>query len=353
MLLAKGRIVALVLVAAMLMSITGAVSAQTGGYVKTFDLPTKPTTDGAYAGVDPSGATVTWWHPHQGARLTAVTAAADAFNKGNPWKITIKPVFKGDYPVVFQAMLGALQTKDLPNMTVAYQNEAGQYENVNALVDLNDFFNDKVYGLGSDATSDFFQGYLNQDVNPQFGNKRLGFALYRSMESLYYNRDALKALGYTAAPKNWDEFKAMACKYKNSGPGKIGYEVRTDASFVAAAAFAQGGDIYDYKNNKFIYDSPEAQVAPQVMQDLLSQGCASLIAGNFTDQTDFETQKSLFYIGSSSGLSFIKGDLVKSGKNFDWDIAAIPYKDHPIQNIYGASVSIPKTTKPQELAAWL
>ena len=82
MLLAKGRIVALVLVAAMLMSITGAVSAQTGGYVKTFDLPTKPTTDGAYAGVDPSGATVVFWHPHpQGPRLTAVTAAADAFRR--------------------------------------------------------------------------------------------------------------------------------------------------------------------------------------------------------------------------------------------------------------------------------
>src|SRR5579859_3775706 len=215
MLLAKGRLVALVLVAALLLSITGTISAQsTGAYVKTFDLPTKPTTDGAYAGVDPTGATVVFWHPHQGARLTAVTAAADAFNKGNPWKITIQPVYKGDYPVVFQAMLAALQTKDLPNLTVAYQNEAGQYENVNALVDINDFFNDKTYGLGDDATKDFFQGFLNSDVNSQFGGKRLGFALYRSEEVMYYNRDALKAMGYSAAPKNWDEFKDMACKYK-------------------------------------------------------------------------------------------------------------------------------------------
>src|SRR5579871_3533741 len=116
MLFAKGRIVALVLVAAMLLSIGGTVSAQTGGYVKTFALPTKPTTDGAYAGVDPTGATITWWHPHQGARLKAVTDAVTAFNNGNPWKIKVNPVYKGDYPVVFQAMLAALQTKDLPNL---------------------------------------------------------------------------------------------------------------------------------------------------------------------------------------------------------------------------------------------
>jgi multiple sugar transport system substrate-binding protein len=296
---------------------------------------------------------VIWWHPHQRARGDAVKAAVAKFNQDNPWKIQVQEVFKGDYPVIFQAMLAALQTKEVPNLTVAYQNEAGTYQNADALVDLNDFFNDKVYGLGSDATNDFFQGYLAQDVNPQFGNKRLGFALYRSAEVLYFNRDALKTMGYDGPPKSWDEFKEMSCKYKESGADRIGYEVRTDASFVAAATFGQGGDIYDYKNNKFMYDSAEAQVAPQVMQDMLNQGCASLIAAAFADQTDFETQKSLFYVGSSSGISFIKADLEKSGKKFDWDIAALPYKDQPVINVYGASVSVPKSTKAQELAAWL
>src|SRR5258708_10772359 len=98
------------------------------------------------------------------------------------------------------------------------------------------------------------------------------------MEVMFYNKDALKSLGYDAQSKNWDEFKDMACKYKASGADRTGFEVRTDASFVAAAAFAQGGDIYDYKNNKFIYDAPETQVMPQVMQDLMQQGCASLVA---------------------------------------------------------------------------
>src|SRR5690349_15149701 len=65
----------------------------------------------------------------------------------------------------------------------------------------------------------------------------------------------------------------------------------------------------------------------------------------------------LFYIGTSSGLTFVNSaiqDSVKAGgKQFTFDIAPIPYKDKPVQNVYGASVSIPKTTKEQELAAWL
>ncbi len=352
-----GRLVVLLVVAATLLSISGPAQAQQTDYVKTFDLPAKPTTQGAYAGVDPTGAHVVYWHPHTKAREDATKAAADKFNKGNPWHITVEPIYKGDYPVIYQAMLAGLQTKELPNLTVAYQNQAAQYQNVNGLVDLNPLVNDPVYGLGKSVTDDFFQGFLQSDVNPQFGNQRLGMALYRSMETLYYNADALKALGYDAPPKTWDQFKEMACKYKNSASGRIGYEVRTDASFIAAAAFAQGGDIYDYKTNQFMYDSPEPQVAPQVMQDLYQQGCASLIAEAFSDQADFAKQKVLFYIGSSSGLTFVRSaitDAVKAGgQNFTFDVAPIPYKDKPIQNVYGASVSIPKTTKERELAAWL
>ncbi len=355
---AKLRFVIPLLIAALLLSTVGTltVTAQGGDYVKTFDLKL-PIKDGDYAGVDPSGAKIVYWHPHTGDRDKAIKAAADKFNKENPWKISVEPIYKGNYPDVYNSMLAALQTKQLPALTVAYQNQAAQYQNVNSLVDLNVFFNDKTLGFSKSALEDFYQGYLDSDVNPQFNNQRLGMALYRSMESLYYNVDALKALGYSAPPKNWDQFKEMACKYAKSGSGKTGYEVRDDASFIAAAAFAQGGDIYDYKTNKFIYDSPEAQVAPQVMQDLIQQGCARLKGEGFADQNDFVAQKSLFYAGTSSGLTFVRAGIdaaVKAGgKTFVFDIAPIPYKDKPIQNVYGASTSIPKTTKQQELAAWL
>ena len=329
------------------------MAAASGDYVLTFDLPTTPTTAGAYAGIDPSKANVVFWHQQTKTREQAIKDAVAKFNQSNPWHITVTPIYKGAYADIFQAMLAAIQTKDLPQLTVAYQNEAAEYQNAKALVDYNDFVNDPVYGLGKSLTNDFYSGFLSADVNPQFNNQRLGYAIHRSMESLFYNVDALKALGYDAPPTSWDQFKEMACKYVKAGSGNIGYEVRTDASAVAAAAFAQNGNVYDYAQNKFILDSPEVQVFPQTMKDMLSQGCAILPKAVSADEADFAAGKSLFYSASSSDIITIQADQKKDKTTFNFDIAPVPYKDHPVQNVYGASISMPKTTKQQELAAWL
>lgn len=351
----KSRIVTFILAGAILLSLlsgAGKTAAQ-DAYVKTFDLPTKPSADGAYAGVDPSNQTIIYWHQQTGNNGKALEKLVDTFNKSNPWKIKVQPILKGNTGVIFQAMLAALQTKDLPNLLAAYQNEAATYQNVNALVDLNDFVNDKTYGFGKAGMDDFFSAYLAQDVNPQYNNQRLGIAVFRSLEVMYYNKDALKALGYDAPPKSWQEFEEIGCKYKDSGAGRLGYEVRTDASGVAAAAFAQGGDVYDPKTNKFTLDTAEVQVYPQVMQDMMQKGCAGLPAAAFADQNDFAAQKVLFYTGTSAGFTFVRDAINKTGKPFDWEIAAIPYKDKPVGNVYGASVSVVNTAKEKNLAAWL
>ncbi|MBX3063724.1 MAG: extracellular solute-binding protein [Anaerolineae bacterium] len=347
------KVVVVLMVVALLLGVANTrTTAQDGAYVKTFDLKL-PVADGAYAGIDPSGATVVWWHNHTGTRNDAVQAAVEEFNSGNPWGIKVEAISKSDYVTIYQAMLAAIQTGDVPELTVAYQNEAATYQNAKALVDLNVFTNDPVLGFGKDFTDDFFQGFLASDLNPQFEGARLGLAVYRSMEVLYYNVDALTKMGYSAPPKNWDEFKEMSCKFVNDGLGTDGYQVRTDASFVAAAAFAQGSDIYDAAANKFTYDTPEAKVMPQVMQDMVAEGCAKVITESRGDQNSFVAGQSLFYTGSSSGLPFVASGIAGAPTQFTFDIAPIPYKDQPVQNVYGASNSIPVTTREQELAAWL
>jgi multiple sugar transport system substrate-binding protein len=347
------KLVVLLVAAALMLGFANTrTTAQDGAYVKTFDL-TLPAADGVYKGIDPKGAKVVWWHNHTGTRDEAVLAAVDQFNKGNPWGIAVEAVSKGDYPDIYQAMLAGLQTGEVPELVVAYQNQAATYQNAKALVDLDAFTNDSVLGFGKDFTEDFFQGFLASDVNPQFGNQRLGMTVYRSMEVLYYNADALAKLGYSAPPKSWAEFKDMSCKFVKDGLGTDGYQVRTDASFVAAAAFAQGSDIYDAAGDKFVYDTPEVKMMPQMMQEMVAEGCAKIITERRGDQNSFTAGQSLFYTGSSSGIPFVADGISKSPAPFKFDIAAIPYKDQPVQNVYGASVSIPVTTREQELAAWL
>jgi multiple sugar transport system substrate-binding protein/sn-glycerol 3-phosphate transport system substrate-binding protein len=60
----------------------------------------------------------------------------------------------------------------------------------------------------------------------------------------------------------------------------------------------------------------------------------------------------MYVFGSSSGLPFYK-DAIDKGAKFKWDIALLPYTDKPGVDLYGASISVYKTTPEKELAAWL
>ncbi len=326
-------------------------------YVATVDLAL-PAADGFFKGVDPKGTKITWWHQHTGAREELVKKMAGEFNDsvGKKFGVTVESVSKGSYDKAFEGMQAGIQTGELPDLVVAYANQAAAYQDAKALQDLNPIVSDPVVGVGDDFTKDMFSSFFNSDVQPDKGGARLGYATYRSMEVLYYNMDALTALGYKAAPKTWAEFKEMSCKFVEANKGADGYQVRTDASFIAAGAFAAGSDVYDKDKRAFTYDKPEVAALPQFMADLIKAGCAKKVTENFGDQNSFIAGKALFYTGSTSGVSFIKDGVAKAATKFNFTVAPIPgYKDTPIQNVYGASNSLVslKKTPAQILTAWL
>jgi multiple sugar transport system substrate-binding protein/sn-glycerol 3-phosphate transport system substrate-binding protein len=111
--------------------------------------------------------------------------------------------------------------------------------------------------------------------------------------------------------------------------------------------------MYDYTNNQFTLNSDAAVEAWTFMQSLFADGCARLVTENYGDQTDFGNGTLLFSVGSSSGLPYYKS-AVADAAGFEWSVAAIPHTTaDPVQNVYGASVSIPKSTPERELAAWI
>jgi phosphate/phosphite/phosphonate ABC transporter binding protein len=318
-------------------------------------MPTDP-----WADVDPSGQTVVFWHNHSGPRADVLAKMSEDFNANNQYGITIDFEYEGSYNDIFNKMLVSLNTPDAPDLVVAYQNQAATYQLADSLVDMNSLIDSPKWGMPEADQQDFFPGFWKQDIFPTYDNARLGFPGYRSMEVLYYNTDWLKELGYDAPPATPDQFKEMACKAKDqpfsksTAEGSLGYEFGTnDASHLAAWTFAYGGDIYDYNANKFTYDSQAAVDSMTMVQDLINQGCASIVTESFGDQTDFGAGKLLFTTSSSSGLPFYQ-QAVDAGAQFNWSVAAIPHTTpDPVMNIYGASISIPKTTPERELAAWI
>ncbi len=309
--------------------------------------------------VEPNGQTITFWHQHTKGREQALQEIVDEFNKTNEYGITVVAEYQGSYGDIFNKMLPILNTPDVPDLVVAYQNQAATYQLADALVDMNSLVKSPKWGLSIKDQRDFFPGFFAQDVFPNFNNARLALAPNRSSEVMYYNVDWLKELGYDAPPQTPEEFKEMACKAaqqpfsKATAEGSIGYELSIDASRLASWTFAFGGDVYDAKTGRYTYNSEAAQQAMTFLQDLFKSGCASLVTEDYGDQTDFGAGKVLFTVGSSSGLPFYKS-AVDEGAKFAWDVAALPHttKD-PVLNVYGASVSIPKSTPERELAAWL
>jgi len=307
--------------------------------------------------VDPSGQQIRFWHQHTRERKDALEALIRKFNETNPHKIEISAEYAGQYSDIYNKMIAGLRTGDVAHLIVAYQNQAVTYSMASGLVDLQPYVDSDKWGLTQEEKDDYFPAFYEQDMAHGI---RLGFPPNRSMEVLYYNVDWLKELGFDTPPRTWEQFREMVCAAKGKPfsksllPGaSIGYQLSIDTSRFAAMVFSRGGSLANKDNSAYTLNTPEARETLEFLQNLFKEGCAKQVAERYGDQADFGAGSLLFSIASSSGLPFYKL-VVDHGAQFQWDVAALPQKgETPIQNIYGASLSIPKTTPQQQLAAWL
>lgn len=139
-----------------------------------------------YEDADPTGQTVIYWHQLSGDPQKALDDAVKEFNATNDYGITVKAEYQGSYPDVFKKMLPIVGTADAPNLVVAYQNQAATYQLADGLLDMKPLVNSPKWGISEADKADFFPGFFQSDINPSFGNARLGFPPQRSMEVMYY-----------------------------------------------------------------------------------------------------------------------------------------------------------------------
>jgi multiple sugar transport system substrate-binding protein len=309
------------------------------------------------AGVDPRGVSISYWYQHSGVNGDAMQKMISEFNAANQWKITVKGEYQGPYDQIYNKMAAAIAAGSLPDLVVAYQNQAAMYEVNGALVDLNGYVTDPAWGIGKDL-GDFFRGFISQDVNGQFGGKRLGFPPNRSIEVMYVNMSLLKSVGIAAPPRTWTEFAQDCGRVTSSEKGTYGYALdNLDASHVFAMVVSRGGDFARADGRGYTLNTPQMKASLQFMVGLLRQGVARKIPKKYDEQTDFGNGTVAFTLGSTSGLSFYANAVAASRTGpADWIIAPVPQQavtGTPAIDLYGASVSIPRTTPERQLAAWL
>jgi multiple sugar transport system substrate-binding protein len=306
-------------------------------------------------GVDPTGAKITFWYQHSGDRDKAMQAMLEEFSRTNPWKITVRGEYAGTYDQIYNKMIAAITAGRPPELVVAYQNQAATYGD--ALVDLDPYVHDPKWGIES-SLGDFFAGFMKQDIATQLDGKRLGFPPNRSIEVLYYNEAMLKTAGIRAAPRTWEQFAADCRRVTSHEKDTYGYALDSlDASHVFAFVISRGGRFTTPDGRGYALDSPQMKESMVFMRALLAGGWARKIAKKFDDQSEFGNERCAFTMSSTSGLTFYDA-AVKAGRNgaFTWNVAPIPQSDpsrEPAIDLYGASVSVSKTTPRKQLAAWL
>lgn len=308
------------------------------------------------AGVDPTGATITYWYQHAKDKDTSMKAIIAEFNATNPWKITVQGEYAGGYNDIYNKMVVAIAADKPPDLVVAYQNQAATYQVSGALTNLEPYVQDPKWGLGKDY-DDFVPGFIKQDISAQFDYQRLGFPPNRSIEVLYYNITWLKALGATVPPATWPEFEALCKKATDKAKGTYGYSLDPfDASHLFAFVISYGGDIARSDGKGYTFNTPQMKAVMTMMKRLYDGGWAKKNAKQYDYQNEFGNSQALFSISSSSGINYYDAVVKASKAPFDWSIGAVPQSttlNKPAIDLYGASVSVPKTSPEKQLAAWL
>jgi len=297
---------------------------------------------------------VIYWHNRPQKDQDMLQSMLDEFNKTNPYGITATAEIAGaSYNDVYNKINASIQAGVPPSMAVAYQNQAALYRTQDAVIDLTPFIKSKKYGLSEEDLKDYFPTFLASDANPQFKGETLGFPTQRSMEVMYYNADWLKQLGYDAPPTDWKTFEEIACKAAQTS-GKAGWAFKHDASNFASQIFSRGGRILAEDGASYAFNSQAGVDTLTFIQSMFANKCAVEVpvSERNGEQNRFAKGDVLFTFGSSSGLPFYQAAVAAGGK-FKWDIAMLPNTGKPAVNLYGASVSVFKTTPEQELASWL
>jgi ABC-type glycerol-3-phosphate transport system substrate-binding protein len=294
--------------------------------------------------------TITLWHaltsdPQKGA----LEAAVKKFNDTNGKGITVQAVVQGNYTVLGQKLLGAIQAGALPELAHAYESNVADYTKAEVVIDLDSYVNSKKNGIDQASKDDIYKPYFDTNRFPQYGNRLLSFPFTKSLAVMYTNLDVLRANGVANPPTTWADWEQAVIKAtRKDASGKTtqyGYAGTTDASYFNAMVIARGGKLMSDDNKTVAWAGKEGLETLQMLDRLYKSGSA-YTPTNFDWQNDFGT-KLAFTFSSTSSRPFIAAAM-KTPVN--WTVGLPPGGKTVM---FGANVAVFKSTPQKQLASWV
>ena len=256
---------------------------------------------------------------------------------------------------MYKKLLAAVSAGDPPDCSVSYPSMIADYRQADAVVELDQYIYDSAIGLSAADLADIFPGYLKECRFAQYGNKYYAFPFTKSAVGMWYNLDLIKAAGYDAPPKTWDEFEEM-CVAIVEKTGKQGYAYYESASTFDAWLYSRGAEQLNEDETDAAFNGPEAVESLEMMVRLIESGGAWKPEGSYADQAEFGKGNAAFTMSSTSGTYYYGKAMEDSGGVVkEWGQTILPQSDpdNPKTVMYGGSFCIFKTTDVKQKAAWL
>lgn len=306
-----------------------------------------------------SGITVPFWHQQTGSREEALINLITEFNTTNQFGIVIEPTNQGDIDDIFDKMNQGFLEDDIPGIVEATPYQAASYQRFEGLVSLEPYIENALYGLSDRDQADFIDSFEQENRLPQFDNDTFGVTLNRSMLLLYYNTSRLATLGVDAPPRSLVDFEEVACAATNSDNGLYGLNLSGSPDEMIAFIMANGGEIYNEAIDQYQFNTPEAESAMAMLQNLVREGCAILPTGTVDNLSDFAAGQTLFALDTTTNIPFYQSAIANNNAltatvPIDWSVAPLPYSGfEPVQYFDGVSLYIPQSSPEEQLAAWI
>jgi len=301
------------------------------------------------------GITVDVWHPWRGVEASLFELQVQDFNRINPWGISVKAEGMQTYTELFARISPTIYGPDRPDVVISLPEHALIWDEDDAVLDLNPYVGDPVYGLSDADISDFPTVFWTQD---EVNGKRYGVPAQRTARFILYNLTWAKELGFDNPPANADQFKQQACagnksKLSDENPqndGTGGWLVDTHPMTALSWLLALGGGVIEGDGFRFL--TPENIDTFRFVKGLSESGCA----WNSTAEvpiSKFADRSALFATASLEELPDIARAFAQAENSDEWTILPFPGNSGSVFVIYGSSYIQFKSDDTDQLAAWL
>jgi len=295
------------------------------------------------------------WHAQKQQNEDALKAITERFNSSNPtYELKLQNV--GSYTTMFQKTRATIQGGKLPDLCIVYESMVAEFMQANVVLPLDDYLSHPEYGLSKADQDDIFPSFLQSNRYGEFGNQLLSFPFTKSLLMLYCNTDLLRSAGIEKPPETWPEFLGQ-CRKVKAKTGQPAFAYSRDPSSFDAMVLALGGKLATIEDRRSRLDSPEAIRSLEILQTLVNEGLATVIAiGGDEDRTLFSTGKAAFILRSSTTRSYMEQDMVdKDGRDkFQWVMTCPPVGEGKpkLTVLYGGNILIFRSNPERQRGAW-